>query len=725
MISFLNPLFLAFGAAVLIPLVLHMIQSSRTVRLPFSTVRFLKVAQKRSSSRIKMENFLLWFLRTLLMALLTLAFAMPILRTRDFGGLLGRAARDVAVVIDSSYSMEYRLGRQTAWNQATDLAASIIEGLGERDRFCVYLAGDQVTPICEQLTDKREETAARIRALKPPTSSSQLCPATLAALGTLNQETRRTERELHIITDGQQLPWAKFKRDEAGKPVADTGGTLWDPTKVNDRTTTFVSLLGAPAPENVAPVDAALEPRLITPETPCEVTVKLSRTGPPMETAVTLYVDDQEFGRRSVMLGSGASTETRFMLPPQGAGVHVVRIETPEDNLAVDNAFHLLIRAKEKLPALCVGSKENTMFLLAALSTAVGGVSPIEVKPITADALAAETLSSYACILLCNALPLSGQQIKAFEQYVSGGGLLVLFPGDRGAMGDYAAWASLPSVPAAILDIPVTERKRLLSWDKPQHPIVAPLREGALAPTLAIKRQLKCDPLNEKAETLVSTGAGFPFLVSRPVGRGVVLLFTVSADRSWSDFPLSPFFLPMVQQVVFYAAGVGAGVPFVWTTDSLSLPEYLPEATRESVIKAPDGKPVPVRSAVVEGETVTYAEGLTTPGIYTLGGGGKPEESPALAVNMPRPESDLTPLKAEDIPAILGVTTVQVANNKEELFRKLEEFRVGKTLGEPFLWLALLIALIESFYANWLTRKGPKLTDSLTIDPSGKVKDKD
>jgi Aerotolerance regulator N-terminal len=81
MISFLNPLFLVFGAAVLIPLILHMIQSSRTVRLPFSTIRFLKLAEKRSSRRIKMENFLLWLLRTLLIALLVLAFAMPMIRT--------------------------------------------------------------------------------------------------------------------------------------------------------------------------------------------------------------------------------------------------------------------------------------------------------------------------------------------------------------------------------------------------------------------------------------------------------------------------------------------------------------------------------------------------------------------------------------------------------------------------------------------------------------------
>ncbi|MEI6516328.1 MAG: BatA domain-containing protein, partial [bacterium] len=90
MISFLNPFFLAFGVALFVPLVLHLIQSSRTVRLPFSTVRFLKLAEKRSSRRIKLENFILLLLRLLLMALLTLAFAMPMIRTKEFGNMLGR-----------------------------------------------------------------------------------------------------------------------------------------------------------------------------------------------------------------------------------------------------------------------------------------------------------------------------------------------------------------------------------------------------------------------------------------------------------------------------------------------------------------------------------------------------------------------------------------------------------------------------------------------------------
>ena len=95
MFDLLNPLYfyIAGSIGVLVPLILHLIQTRRTVRLPFSTIRFLKQAQSRSSRRLRMENLLLWLLRTLLMALLAAGFAMPLLRTRAFGGFLARARR--------------------------------------------------------------------------------------------------------------------------------------------------------------------------------------------------------------------------------------------------------------------------------------------------------------------------------------------------------------------------------------------------------------------------------------------------------------------------------------------------------------------------------------------------------------------------------------------------------------------------------------------------------
>src|ERR1043165_9368814 len=92
---FLTPFFLIFaGVGAAIPLVLHLMQSTRKMHLPFPTVRFLKLAEKHSSRKVRLENLLLWLFRTLIMALLGLAFAMPMIRSSGLGWL-GDAPREV------------------------------------------------------------------------------------------------------------------------------------------------------------------------------------------------------------------------------------------------------------------------------------------------------------------------------------------------------------------------------------------------------------------------------------------------------------------------------------------------------------------------------------------------------------------------------------------------------------------------------------------------------
>ena len=109
------------------------------------------------------------------------------------------------------------------------------------------------------------------------------------------------------------------------------------------------------------------------------------------------------------------------------------------------------------------------------------------------------------------------------------------------------------------------------------------------------------------------------------------------------------------------------------------------------------------------------------PGIYTLATPERPEPVPALAVNMERSESNLSPIRPADIPDILGVDHLTLCDGKEDLLRKIEEHRVGRTFGEHLLWLALLVAAVEFFYANRLLQAVPKLSEALRLESSGKV----
>jgi len=718
MFSLLNPWFLAAGAAALVPLILHLIQRSRAVRVPFSTVRFLKLAEKRSSRRIKLEHFVLWLLRTLLMLLLAFAFALPMLRTRGFGDFLGAARREVALVIDSSFSMDYAVGNRTVWDRAVQAATAVLEGLSEQDRFCVFLADDNVTPVIEQLSGNREEGVARIKALRCGRTSSQLCAAVIAANDALDRKANRYEREIHIITDNQALPWESFARAQSGEPGQGPGG---DPAAVSERTAFFVSLLGVPAPENTAPVEAELRPPLIMADMPSKVTVRLARSGPLQSSAVTLYVNEKELDRRATAIGGGLSRDQIFTIPPLGPGRHTARIETPADSLPADNSFHFLIHVREKLPALCVGTKDDSFFLRTALGTSLSRESSIEVQHIEADRLAEEPLEAYACIFVCNALPLAGQEIARLEQAVRSGGLLTVFPGDRAAVADYEPWQCLPAAPSAVIDVPMSDRRRTLRWEQPLHPLLRSLRTGTVAPLVTTRRSLRWDTWDSDA-LVVSSGAEQPLLLCRRFGKGRVVLLSVSADRSWSDFPLSPFYLPLVHRLVQFGAGIGAFSHYLWAGTSLPLAEHIPEATRESDLTGPDGSEVPVRGTMVDGVAVLVAEDVTAPGIYTISTPDEPDPVPALAVNLPRVESNLTPIDPVDIPEVLGVENVSVAHDEEDLLRLIEEHRLGKTFGEHLLWLALLLAAVEFSYANLLAKATPKLSESLGIEASGKVR---
>ena len=87
------------------------------------------------------------------------------------------------------------------------------------------------------------------------------------------------------------------------------------------------------------------------------------------------------------------------------------------------------------------------------------------------------------------------------------GGLLVVFPGMKATPDAYKAWTCLPGIPSAIEELPFSQRNRTLTWDKPQHLLVRPLREGIAVPALAIRRRLVLEKIHEAARAPRLDGA--------------------------------------------------------------------------------------------------------------------------------------------------------------------------------------------------------------------------
>lgn len=707
---FLTPLFLiaaAVGASV--PLFLHLMQNRRKVTMTFPTLRFLKLAEKRSSSKVRLENLLLWLLRTLIMGLIGVAFAMPMLRKSAFAWS-GEAQRDVAIVIDASASMGYRKSDKTVWDDALESAAAVIEGLGEKDRVCIYLASQQPEAVVVEPIADKKEVLTRLKNLTLGSTTSQIGPALEEAVKALKKSDENREMEIHILTDNQAVPWQAKSAD----PASSGKSPFTDLNKL----TVFVSILGVEAPDNTAPASIAIQPTRLRKGAEAKVATTFSRSGPDSETTAVFTVDGKEAGRRAIKTSTTAPETAEFRIPPLEQGLHAAKIETPDDNLSEDNAIHFILNVEKSMPVLVVGEKEDTLFVQTALRTALG--APQAVVTVTSDDLAKQSLQNHACIILCNALPLSGQAINALETHVRAGGSLVVFPGMKASPNDYKSLPFLPAFPGAMEQVPPTEAKKSLSWDKAMHPLILPLREGSASPSVSLRRSAAISKVEPGAEVLVSMNTQEPFLIEKPHGNGKVLLFTVSADRSTSDFPLSPFYLPLLVQCADYSSPQSA--PYIEGTGTVILNELFPGMSEAPKITGPDGKNIPVRANAADGRTVFVAENMFLPGVYKISSGSGENSQFDLAVNIPRGESDLAPITPAEIIPRLGEVNLKIATDLPTLRTQMEESRVGRTFGEQILWLVLVLAVIEFWYANSLSRRGAMGREKLELDFSGHIK---
>jgi hypothetical protein len=386
--------------------------------------------------------------------------------------------------------------------------------------------------------------------------------------------------------------------------------------------------------------------------------------------------------------------------------------------LQEDDDFQFLIRVRKQLPALIAGPQDATRYLKAALAP---GADDESVKQVETPELAQIDLRDYQALFLCDAFPLDGQTILRVEEYAKNGGVVVVFPGYRAEAGAYAELKVLPAFPSGVIDIPVDMAARPLRRIPNQEGQVVtftlPLPPGTV-PTVALKRAVTLGELEENAAVLITAGDDQPFMAGRAVGRGRVFLFTVGANRDWSTFPLTAFFLPVVHQLIRQGAGASVQPPHLTLGTHLPVNEAVPNYRDDDAITMPSGLPLQIKDG---GNRTFFIEDLPEPGIYTRAKTGSAEPEPVLAVNTDRFESRLTPASEDELAEWTGFKKLLSAHDPEEMLRLIDEHRNGRSLAEIFLWIALVLALLEWWVANRALRSQVGATEKMTVDSAGKV----
>ena len=710
-LQFVNPALLWGLLAAALPLAVHLLFRRRARPLAFPAIDFILRARRQTERRLRLKRILLFTARTLVLAAIAAAIARPKLEAPAAAAEAPRGPSAVAVVLDASASMGYRLGGRTLFERARADAAEALASLSPEEPATVLLCGPVPAPPEPPGFDK----AALRRVLDAAEPTAAWADLT-ACVGVAAQALSGSEpqaamgKRIIVATDLTRAAW---RLDQPPPMVRGPAGPVRPEVVVLD------AARGASLPNaGITAVDAQPDPSVGPRGYRFAVALENAGAEPLRDLAVQLRVgaggDAKTALRAFADVPAGASAKKSVAHAFSQGGPTPVVLSLPEDALPLDDTRALLLDVPREVRALVVDGapspiklRDEAWFVEAALASPA---SPVRPRLIDGEALASEDLSGYDVVFLLN-VRAPGSKAAELRRLVERGGGLFIALGDQVDPDTYGAeLGDLLPLPLHLVKTAVergaagaeTRAAHVgeVAWDHPAFSVFqGDAREGLLGARFF--RYVLTRPASRKGagaegpRVLASFDDGAPALVEARRGAGRVLLFTSSADRDWNDWPIRTSFLPSMQRFAALLAGAldeRREPPTVVGTER-RIP--LGEGRRLAALVGPDGRER--RGALLTADGLVDGEGEARirprlPGVWQVKVADRTGErlDPKLSFAVwadPR-ESDTRRLAEGELTAWLGGAKVARVEGEG-----------GKSTGGPAvpLWSILLLLGLVAF----------------------------
>ncbi|MDD3535291.1 MAG: BatA domain-containing protein [Candidatus Cloacimonetes bacterium] len=205
-LNFLNGALAYFALASILPLLIWLFAKKKPPQVLFSSLRFIKLSQQQEKSRTRITNIILLILRILTILLLSLAVARPAISSPK--GVSGKKhpPTAIAILLDTSYSMDYMEDGSTMLQNAAKVIRQIGEKATDDDRLILITRDDAFNRLHSQIYVK-EIPAESLEKL-----SLAWNPAPWEALITFAEsrlsEAQMLNNEIYLISDlmNEELP---------------------------------------------------------------------------------------------------------------------------------------------------------------------------------------------------------------------------------------------------------------------------------------------------------------------------------------------------------------------------------------------------------------------------------------------------------------------------------------------------------------------------------------
>ncbi len=347
--------------------------------------------------------------------------------------------------------------------------------------------------------------------------------------------------------------------------------------------------------------------------------------------------------------------------------------------------------------------RDEAYFVESALASPA---SPVRPTLVDAEALAAQDLSGFDVVFLLNVRSPAAKAADLARFVEQGGGLFVAL-GDQIEPEEYAKQLGglLPAALHVVKTAPEGRPARFGEVDA-THPALSVFQGEAREGLLGVRttRWVLAKPGaagrgGQGARVIASFDDGAPALLEARRGKGRVLLFTSSADRDWTDWPIRTSFLPAMQRFAAWLAGGLDDRRDPPAKAGEAHPIRLEPGETLAALVGPDGRER--RRPELEREGLREEAGAPRfvarePGLWQVkvasGAAERLEPRLAFAVAFDPRESDTRRLRPEELTAWLG----GAAHAKVE-----GDARTAGGAQVP-LWSILLVVGLAAFFLEGL-----------------------
>jgi hypothetical protein len=681
--NFLNPLILFGLAAAAIPILLHIFNLRKLKKVEFSTLRFLEELQKTKIRRLKLKQWLLLILRTLLVIFAVLAFARPTIEgTLPF--FESYANTSSVIILDNSFSIDVSDENGSRLNQAKKASENILSQMKDGDET-VLLTNNELTNRNDFTRDKNV-LLDEIRETGLSFNKFNLNDKIRIAQTKLI-DAKNLNKEIYIISDAQpnifELPGDSVKMSQAEDMAYFAAFAAESKAEILNISIDSVNVLSTIFQKGKI--------------TECEAFITNHSDNDFRGLVLSLSFDGNRVAQRSFDISAGESVTINIAAVPQTSGPVKAILELEGDAFEPDNSRHFGFIIPPARRIALITENNSNRFLLTALRAFAEDDDEYYIDDFTPDEFPSVDINNYGALIIASGL--READFSRLSAYLNTGGSIFITSYDEIKQSPANTFLEENGIQLGEkLTFGINQTGSITSADL-EHPLFEGVfREDDAAKTIESPEIIRAVPA-KSGLPLINMSGGI-FLSEGNNDNGRLLYLGISPTTEWSNFPFTGLFPVVVNRSVSYLTA-GRELSSFFSMDEnirITLPQKYSNLESVKIID-PNGLEFFRGVIKLPGAALVEAGLPEIPGVYNIFT-EKGEIIEQYAVNTSSSESILEPVEAGKITEFYqnifdDDVALEIISDTESIGENINQVRAGTELWKLFLMLALLAAAAE------------------------------